>query len=188
MNCRACRDPYIFCHIFWITLLPLICPLAGKWFTISALLDNPQNPNLGPSESLQEELRPWANCALAHPHFLQHLVRAADVVGTSASGALSLGQSIKLFPEHRVWWHWQKRQPILFPYALSFTTEMPHMANVLTCGQHHAGICLLHQTSMLVHLETNLGERTHSFSAHSAATQRWHKGCPRFKQSQPPSD
>lgn len=97
MNCRACRDPYIFCHIFWITLLPPICPLAGKWFTILTLLDNPQNPNLGHSESLQEELCPWANCVLAHPHFLQHLVRAADVVGTSASGALSLGQSIKLF-------------------------------------------------------------------------------------------
>lgn len=179
MNCRACMDPYILCHIFWITLLPLICPLAGNWFTTLPFRDNLQNPNLGPSESLQEGLCPWAYCILAHPHFLQHLVRAAAVVGISTS--LTSRPKHKAVPKTQSLVALAEVTTTFFLYARSSITEMPHM------GQwSHLWVAPHSHITMVAQLETNLGKWTHSFSAHSAATWRWHKECPRFKQSQPP--
>lgn len=52
---------------------------------------------------------------------------------------------------------------------------------VLSCEQHHASKCL--KTSNLVQLKTKSRNIKHvSFQAPSAATRRWTKGCPRYKQ------
>lgn len=43
---ETAEHAYILCHVFWTTPLPLICPLAGRWFTTLPLEGNLQNKSI----------------------------------------------------------------------------------------------------------------------------------------------
>lgn len=148
-------DPYVLCHIFRTTPLPLICPPAGSWFTILPFGHNMQNKSPGIL---------WA--ALGG---LYHL-GAACILGiislftTASCQQDSLSKQFltcyflpaaseprcKVIPQIQSLWG----LPVQ-PWTLGSTAggnspcPVPHNCTMpdtaggdLSCGQHHAGDCL----------------------------------------------
>ena len=156
MNCRACRDPYVLCHIPCTTPLPLICPPAGSWFTLLLLGRNLQTES---PEALWAALggpcHPELLTSLeTSPHLPQHLVSRTAVLGDFSKQLLTYyfranAQGYIQNPE-RVKDVCAAPSPRLgstcggnSPYPVPHNCAVPDTAGViLFCGQHHAGKCL----------------------------------------------